>query len=82
MAACIGDRNVDPGVVGSITGLDVTQVESGLVELERRHLVSFDGERYMVEAALLREVILSDFLTPGQRSRLQSRYDQARVALR
>ena len=41
-----------------------------------------DGERYMVEAALLREVILSDFLTPGQRSRLQSRYDQARVALR
>ncbi len=82
VAACIGDRNVDPGVVRAITDLDVTQVESGLVELERRHLVSFDGERYMVEAALLREVILSDFLTPGQRSRLQSRYDQARDASR
>ena len=77
IAGCVANHDLDPTVVEVVAELSPGEIEDALAQLERHHLVTFDGERYYIEAALLREVVLSELLTPGQRKNLQSRYQDA-----
>ena len=47
-------------------------MEERLSQLERASVITFDGARYAFAAALIAQVVRSEFLTPGQRRTLKS----------
>jgi DNA-binding SARP family transcriptional activator len=77
-AACIGGQALDLGLVAAVAELPPEQVEAALPELERRHFLDFDGERYAFVAPVLAAVIRGQCLTRGERKVLRRR---AAVAL-
>ncbi|OLC08850.1 MAG: hypothetical protein AUH42_00430 [Gemmatimonadetes bacterium 13_1_40CM_70_11] len=89
-AASIGALALDLDLVATLAELPRPRIEDGLAAPERRHLVSFDGERYAFVAPLVAEVVRSECLTPGQRTSLRrraiaalaSRHDLEAMALR
>ncbi len=78
VGTCVGGSEVQPDVLSGLLDIATSDIEDALAQLERHHIVSFDGDRYFVEAALLREVVLSELLTPGQRKRLEQRHESLR----
>lgn len=78
VGTCIGGSEVHPDVLSELLHIPTAEIEDALAQPERHHIVSFDGDRYFVEAALLREVVLSELLTPGQRKRLERQHESLR----
>ncbi len=66
-AATIGAVAIDVGLVAALTGLPRAAVEDALAALERARLVTFEGHRYAVAAPLIAQVVLAEWLLPGER---------------
>ena len=54
-------------------GPNTSSATSALPGLERRHFLTFDGERYAFVAPLLAEIVRGECLTRGQRQTLRRR---------
>jgi DNA-binding SARP family transcriptional activator len=76
-AASVGGTGVDPGLVGRVAGLSAAAVEEALLELERLQLLNFEGNRHVLAAPLISEVVRSECLTRGELHRLQARAAEA-----
>jgi len=72
-AASIGPTAIDVDLVVALTGQSRTAVENALGALERARLVTFTGDRYAVAAPLIAQVVLSEWLLPGERRLLRER---------
>ena len=72
-AASIGPTAIDVDLVVALTGQSRTAVENALGALERARLVTFAGDRYAVAAPLIAQVVLSEWLLPGERRVLRER---------
>jgi predicted ATPase len=72
-AASIGGLGLDLDLVAHVAERSVADVERALPALERRQLITFDGERYVFVAPLVAEVVRSACLTKGERRRLERR---------
>jgi hypothetical protein len=72
-AASVGGLGLDLDLIATLTELPEPRVEDLLPELERHHLVRFDGDRYAFDAALIPEVIQAECLTRGQQQTLRAR---------
>jgi hypothetical protein len=72
-AASIGPTAIDVDLVVALTGQSRTAVENALGALERARLVAFAGDRYTVAAPLIAQVVLSEWLLPGERRLLRER---------
>lgn len=68
--ASVAGPAIDLELVAVLTALPGAEVARHLEHLERRHLVTFDGERYAFAAPLVAQVVRTDFLTPGEARRL------------
>jgi DNA-binding SARP family transcriptional activator len=79
VSACLGPRVVDTDVASALAGLDASTMESALAELERRGLLAFDGQVYVLPIPLLARGVATEFLTPGQRQRLLERQEALRA---
>ncbi|PYO74808.1 MAG: hypothetical protein DMD67_12970 [Gemmatimonadetes bacterium] len=53
-------------LVAALTGASRDAVLERLALLERRHFVTFDGERYTIAAPLVAEVVSIEGLPPGE----------------
>jgi hypothetical protein len=72
-AASIAGLGLDLDLVAHVAERSGADVERALPALERRQLVTFDGERYAFVAPLVAEVVRSACLTKGERRRLERR---------
>jgi len=77
-AATIGAAAIDLELVAALTGLPRAAVEEALATLEHARLVTFEGDRYTVAAPLIAQVVLAEWLLPGERHVLR---DHAITAL-
>jgi len=62
----IGVSRIDVELVAALTGASRDAVLERLALLERRHFVTFDGERYTIAAPLVAEVVSTEGLPPGE----------------
>lgn len=72
-AATIGAVAIDVELVAALTGLARPEVEDTLAVLERARLVGFEGDRYVIAAPLIAQVVLAEWLLPGKRRTLGER---------
>lgn len=72
-AACVGSQAVDVALVAALTGRPRGTVEDQLGVLERHRFVTFDGERYVIAAPVIADVVRSEALLPGELRTLRSR---------
>ncbi|MGH7615556.1 MAG: hypothetical protein ACREMW_16125, partial [Gemmatimonadales bacterium] len=72
-AASVCGQALDLELVALLAERSPAQVERSLPAFERRHLVSFDGQRYAFTAPLVAEAVQSECLTRGERRRLERR---------
>jgi DNA-binding SARP family transcriptional activator len=72
-AASIGHQQLDLGLVATLSGLAAEQVEVRLSELERQHLIRFDGFAYRFATPLIPEVARRELLTAGHAARLRAK---------
>lgn len=72
-AATLGAVAIDVGLVTTLTGLPRDTVEDALAVLEHARLVTFEGDRYVVAAPLIAQVVLAEWLLPGERRTLRER---------
>jgi len=77
-AASIGAAAIDVELVAALTGLPRAAVEDALAVLERARLVTYEGDRYTIAAPLIAQVVLAEWLLPGERHILR---DHAITAL-
>jgi DNA-binding SARP family transcriptional activator len=75
--ASLLDLGVDVDLLTTLLGDAVPDVEAELANLERRHFLTFDGERYAFAAPLLAQVVRSELMTAGQRRRWRQRAIEA-----
>jgi len=73
VAACVGGRVVDVALVEALTGLPQQRVEDVLARLERERLMVFDGDCHALAAPLVGDVVLGEWLLPGERRTLGAR---------
>lgn len=66
-AATIGAAAIDVELVATLTGLPRAAVEDALAVLEHARLVTFEGDRYTIAAPLIAQVVLAEWLLPGER---------------
>lgn len=66
-AAAIGAVAIDVELVAALTGLPPAAVEDALATLERARLVTFESGRYTIAAPLIAQVVLTEWLLPGER---------------
>jgi DNA-binding SARP family transcriptional activator len=72
VAAVLGDR-VPLDRLAHAVDLSVPEVATALDELEWHRWLVFDSRGYTFVARLVRQVVVRDMLTPGQRQRIQAR---------
>jgi hypothetical protein len=72
-AASIGDQRLDLGLVALLSNLSPEQVEAHLPELERQHLLHYDGTAYTFATPLVPLVARRELLTAGHGARLRSK---------
>ena len=72
-AASIGAAAIDVDLVAALTELSPAAVEDALGALEHARLVAFVGDRYAVAAPLVGQVVLAEWLLPGERRVLRER---------
>lgn len=72
-AATIGSAAIDVALVVVVTGLSRQAVEVALTTLEHARLVTFQDGRYSVAAPLIAQVVLAEWLLPGERRTLRER---------
>ena len=72
-AASIGPSPIDLDLVATLTDLSRARVEDILARLERRRLVACDGARFAIIAPLVAEVVVHEWLLPGERRNLRAR---------
>jgi hypothetical protein len=77
-AVTIGAAAIDVELVEALTGLPRAAVEDALAALEHARLVTFEGDRYTIAAPLIAQVVLAEWLLPGERHVLR---DHAITAL-
>jgi hypothetical protein len=65
-AASVGALAIDVELVAALVGRPRPEVEHQLAVLERRRFVTFDGERYVIAAPLVAEVVSTEGLLPGE----------------
>ncbi len=78
--ASLLDLGVDVDLLKTLLGETVPDVEAELANLERRHFLTFDGDRYAFAAPLLAQVVRSELMTAGQRRRWRQRAIEALAA--
>lgn len=66
-AAAIGGAAIDLDLVTALTGLPRSAVDDALAVLERARLVRFEGDRYSIAAPLIAQVVVTEWLLPGER---------------
>ena len=66
-AASIRGAAIDVELVAALTELPRAAVEDALGALERARLVAFVGDRYAVAAPLVAQVVMTEWLLPGER---------------
>jgi len=71
--ASVLDLGVDIDLVAALLERPVPEVEAELAVLERRHFLTFDGDRYAFVAPLIAQVVRAELMTPGERKRLRRR---------
>src|SRR5439155_1366252 len=79
-AASIGPSPIDLDLVATLTKLPRARVEDILAQLERRRLVACDGERFAIIAPLVADVVVNEWLVPGERRNLRTRASEALAA--
>jgi DNA-binding SARP family transcriptional activator len=72
-AASIGATAIDVELVAVLTGQPRASVEHALGVLERARLVTFVDDRYTVAAPLVAQIVVAEWLLPGQRRILRER---------
>jgi hypothetical protein len=72
-AATIGDLQLDLALIAALSGSTPEQVEATLPELERQHLVRFDGTSYSFDTPLIPRVARRELLTAGHAARLRAK---------
>jgi predicted ATPase len=72
-AASIGSAAIDVDLVAVLTEQPRPAVEDALAALERARLVVFVGDRYAIAAPLITQVLLAEWLLPGERRILRER---------
>ena len=70
VVAVLGDR-ISASVVGPAAGLDIDGTNAALDEVEWQRWVHADSRGYSFVARIVRDVILRDLVTQGQRERIQ-----------
>ena len=70
-AATIGAAAIDVALLVALTDLPQAAVEDALATLERARLVTFEGSRYTIAAPLIAQVVLAEWLLPGERHMLR-----------
>lgn len=68
-AAVLGDR-VDQGTIGRVTGITRDALDRALDELEWQRWLAADPRGYSFVARIVRDVVVRDMVTRGQRQRL------------
>jgi len=81
-AASIGSAAIDVDLVAALTELPRAAVEDALTTLERARLVVFVGDRHAIAAPLIAQVVVAEWLLPGERRILRERAMAALVARR
>ncbi len=71
--ASLLDLGVDIQLLTKLLGDSVSDVDGELVTLERRHFLTFDGDRYAFAAPLIAHVVRAELMTPGQRRNRRER---------
>jgi DNA-binding SARP family transcriptional activator len=66
-AAAIGGTVIDLELVVALTELPRGAVEAALATLEHSRLVTFETGRYLIAAPLIAQVVLAEWLLPGER---------------
>lgn len=72
-AAAIGSESLDLPLIAQLAEATLDDVERALSDLERRHLVKYDGHRYAFVAPLVALVVRESDLTRGERNRIEVR---------
>jgi DNA-binding SARP family transcriptional activator len=72
-AASIGRAAIDVSLLAALTEQSPAAVEDALGALERARLVALVGDRYAVAAPLIAQVVLAEWLLPGERRVLRER---------
>jgi len=72
-AASIGPAAIDVNLLAALTEQSPAAVEDALGALERARLVALVGDRYAVAAPLIAQVVLAEWLLPGERRILRKR---------
>jgi DNA-binding SARP family transcriptional activator len=72
-AASIAASPIDFELTASIAGLSSETVQQRFGLLERRRFVVFDGERHVIAAPILADVVRTESLLPGELHLLRSR---------
>ncbi len=67
------DLGVDVDLVATLLGRPEPDVEAELATLERKHFLTFDGDRYAFAAPLIAQVMRGELITAGERRRLRRR---------
>ena len=62
---------IDVALLVALTDLPQAAVEDALATLERARLVTFEGSRYTIAAPLIAQVVLAEWLLPGERHMLR-----------
>lgn len=70
-AASMVDARFDLDLIAMLVGLSRELVEEDLPQLERQHLVTFDGHGHRFATPLVARVLRQELLTPGQAARLR-----------
>jgi DNA-binding SARP family transcriptional activator len=71
-AASVGQAAVDVELTAHLAESSMVETQQTLEELERRHFLTYDGERYVFAAPLIQQVIRDECLTRGERQRLRT----------
>lgn len=70
VAAAVLDDRCDPATLARTTGLEASDLDEALDELEWNRWLVAESRGYVFVARIMRDVIARDMLTPGQRRRL------------
>ncbi|MGH7630326.1 MAG: AAA family ATPase [Gemmatimonadales bacterium] len=70
-AASIGDVRLDLDLIAALVGLPRDEVEQDLPQLERQHLVIFDGRDHRFATPIVARVLRQELLTAGHAARLR-----------
>jgi hypothetical protein len=71
--AAVGTAGLDLDLMAALCGKPLADVEAILPSLERRHLVRYDGTRYVFVAPLIADVVRTECITHGDLKRLERR---------